>query len=150
MPEAQPLALTKDLRFNLPPGLIGNPVPLPKCSLYVFTQQGQGRQSRMSREHGRWCRDADRRLNHRPHTLDIRTRSSERRCTALEPAVGEPARFGFQTPVGPVILDTSVRTGGDYGVVVTRPEHRRSAVHRQPGDVLGCSQPTRATTAARQ
>lgn len=37
----------------------------------------------------------------------------------LEPSVGEPAKFGFQTAVGPVILDTSIRTGGDYGVTVT-------------------------------
>jgi hypothetical protein len=41
----------------------------------------------------------------------------------IEPAVGEPARFGFWVPnVGPVILDTSVRTGSDYGVVVTVPD----------------------------
>ena len=35
--EIEPLAATKDLYFNLPPGLVGNPTPLPKCSMYVFT-----------------------------------------------------------------------------------------------------------------
>ncbi len=30
--EALPLALTKDLSFKLPAGLIGNPIPIPKCS----------------------------------------------------------------------------------------------------------------------
>ena len=39
----------------------------------------------------------------------------------LEPRVGEPARFGFYVVLAnsPVFLDTSVRTGSDYGVTVS-------------------------------
>ena len=37
----------------------------------------------------------------------------------LEPAQGEPARFGFDASEVPVILDTSLRTSGDYGVTVS-------------------------------
>ncbi len=36
----------------------------------------------------------------------------------VEPDVGEPARFGFLLPSTPVLLDASVRTGGDYGVTL--------------------------------
>lgn len=117
-PQVQPLALTKDLRFNLPPGLIGNPTPLPKCSMYEFTRIYPNREGNCPNntvvgvatpyvanpDSGAWVPDV-----------------LSEPLYSLEPSVGEPARFGFITLAGPVILDTSVRTGGDYGVVVTVP-----------------------------
>jgi hypothetical protein len=118
LPEAQALAFTKDLRFNLPPGLIGNPTPLPKCSLYAFSLQAA------STADG--C-PADTAVGvavttvANPSLAMTMAFSKTSVLYALEPNVGEPARFGFQTIAGPVILDTSVRTGGDYGAVVTVP-----------------------------
>jgi hypothetical protein len=116
-PEPVPIEFTKDLRFNLPPGLIGNPTPLPKCSMYVFLQQARG--------HGR-CPDDTAVGVATPITATISSLANVPYVTSeslysLEPSVGEPARFGFVTLAGAVILDTSVRTGGDYGVVVTVP-----------------------------
>jgi hypothetical protein len=116
--EAVPLALTKDLRFDIPPGLIGNPTPIPKCSVRVFSLEIKG-------VAGFKCPDDT--------VVGVATTVIDASCCvghaplvfsaplySLEPAVGEPARFGFRTPVNqPVILDTSVRTGGDYGVVVS-------------------------------
>ncbi len=117
IPEIQPLAMTKDLRFNLPPGLIGNPTPIPKCSLRQFMLSAQG---------GVRCPDNTVVGVSTPivtgFSKDARVSyATSEPLYSLEPAVGEPARFGFITLVGPVILDTSVRTGGDYGVVVTVP-----------------------------
>lgn len=37
----------------------------------------------------------------------------------LEPGPGEPARFGFESFHVPVILNTSIRTGEDYGATVS-------------------------------
>ncbi len=110
--EAQPLTFTKDLRFNLPAGLVGNPTPLPKCPMNVFLQDecpndtvvGVATPIVASPEVGRLV----------PF---VQTSS----LYSLVPSVGEPARFGFEVVGGIVILDTSVRTGGDYGVVVTVP-----------------------------
>ncbi len=115
LPEVHPIALTKDLRFNLPPGLVGNPTPLPKCNPVVFLHNPAE------------CPQNTVVGVATPITTGIEFNTYVPLAIAfplysLEPAVGEPARFGFKTPVGPVILDTAVRTGGDYGVIVTVPD----------------------------
>ncbi len=118
--EVQPVALTKDLRFVLPPGLVGNPTPLPKCSLKTFTESSSTGSV------------------HCPNDTVVGVVTTVSTSTfgfyiehgplaaswplyALEPAVGEPAKFGFITLAGPVVLDTSVRTGGGYNIIVTVP-----------------------------
>jgi hypothetical protein len=116
VPEIKPVEQTKDLRFDLPPGLVGNPTPLPKCSTFLFLL-----------EKAKFCPDDT--VVGVATTIVKKVSESERvpyvttsPLFSVEPSVGEPARFGFQTVAGPVILDTSVRTGGDYGVVVTVPD----------------------------
>jgi hypothetical protein len=110
-------AMPKDLNFDLPPGLIGNPTPFPQCSDAQFEKNVEG-QSGFYNE----C-PADTAVGvatvtiHQPGFSELLTVSTP--VFSLKPSVGEPARFGFQSLVAHVILDTSVRTGGDYGVTVS-------------------------------
>ena len=109
LPEAQPVALTKDLHFSLPAGLVGNPQVIPQCTSQEFD-------ALLSRDHNA-C------------SAETAIGVAMLRLTGgffltvplfnLEPSAGEPARFGFSVFHVPVILDTAVRTGGDYGVVVS-------------------------------
>ncbi len=111
-----PPAAVKDLRFNLPPGLIGNPTPFAQCPLTKFLANASEGQN--------FCPDdtvvgiasvsISFPVGGSPSTFDVP-------LFALVPSVGEPARFGFDVVGDPVYLDTSVRTGSDYGVTVTVP-----------------------------
>jgi hypothetical protein len=120
--EVRPADFTKDLHFNLPPGLVGNPTPLPKCRLSAFLPGGEG------------CPD-----NTAVGVATVITTNYKASYQhlpfeevvplySLEPNIGEPARFGFETIGGPVFLETSVRTGGDYGVVVTVPDITQTVI----------------------
>jgi uncharacterized repeat protein (TIGR01451 family) len=111
----KPPALVKDLNFNTPPGLVGNPTPFPQCTDQQFLVDENG-------------------VNDCPAktvlgvaviklTLNIINEPNHiSRFTVplfnLVPEAGEPARFGFEIEGTPVYLDTSVRTGEGYGVVV--------------------------------
>jgi hypothetical protein len=110
--QPEPAEAPKDLVFKLPPGLIGNPTPFPQCTIAEFTTELGA-------------------LNTCPNNtaigvaaVTIRVGSGEAYETVpvplfnLTPSAGEPARFGFKILTNPVFLDTSVRTGGDYGVTV--------------------------------
>ena len=111
-------ALAKDVRVKLPPGLVGNPNALPECSDAQFERNEFGNNE---------C-PADSAVGvavlaiYEPKFLSF---GGEPFFTwavpvfNLKPTVGEPARFGFKALVSLVTLDTSVRTGGDYGVTVS-------------------------------
>jgi hypothetical protein len=113
---AEPVELTKDLHFKLPPGLIGNPTPFPRCTMEEFLAGGL----HITGEIENQCA---------PQTavgvaaVTVNTPPGSMLTTVtplfnLEPAFGEPARFGFKAGGEPVLLNTSLRTGGDYGVTV--------------------------------
>jgi hypothetical protein len=114
-PEAclEPPALPKDLRFDLPAGLIGNPDAVPQCGEKQFAARGS--------ESTNQC-PADTVLGVAAVTIDLELLALTTITTPifnLAPSPGEPARFGFIVEGTPVTLDTAVRTGRDYGVVVS-------------------------------
>jgi hypothetical protein len=112
-----PPALAKDLHFILPPGLVGNPTVFPQCSGEKFLQEIDG---------GNACPN-DTAMGTALVKVLYQDNASEGKNLLvrtvpmfnLTPSVGEPARFGFLFEGVPVYLDTSVRTGGDYGVTVS-------------------------------
>ena len=116
--EEEPVAMAKDLNFKLPPGLIGNPTPLPQCTIaqflarvsIFFEKTGFENECRPETAVG-------------VATVSFKLSGQVTIVTSplfnLEPEPGEPARFGFITATAAIVLDTSVRTGSDYGVTVT-------------------------------
>jgi hypothetical protein len=117
--QPEPAELTKDLRFKLPPGLIGNPTPFPQCTIAQFVAAG------VYEPFGEDLCSPQTAVGVAKVTIFV-PGFSEHGAEVLtvplfnlEPSVGEPARFGFYVAKVPVFLDTAVRTGGDYGVTVT-------------------------------
>ena len=106
--EAEPPVLTKDLRFRLPTGLVGNPTVFPRCTIAQFSTEKCPADTAL----GVALTSID-----EPRSIGLQTITVP--LFNLEPATGEPARFGFApTLQTPVYLDTAVRTGEDYGVTV--------------------------------
>jgi hypothetical protein len=106
-------ALPKDVFVKLPPGLVGNPTPLPQCTQAQFSTKLP--------EDANACPD-DSAVGVAKITLDepnvLGYVSYSQPIFNLTPERGEPARFGFTVLDAPIYLDTAVRTGGDYGVDV--------------------------------
>ncbi len=111
--KAESPALVKDLQFKLPPGLIGNPTPFPQCTLAQFLS-GQNFINECPDDTAIGVASV---MIEVPGIFPVSTVAVP--LFNLTPSVGEPARFGFSALGVPVYLDTSLRTGGDYGVTVT-------------------------------
>jgi hypothetical protein len=110
--EQQP-AQPRGFHFNLPPGLVGNAMGMPRCSEAQFTNE---------KEELDEC-PADTVVGAaavtliEPSHLELATLSVP--VFNLVPEAGEPARFGIFAGGVPVVLDTALRSGEDYGVTVS-------------------------------
>jgi hypothetical protein len=116
------IAAPKDFNFQLPPGLVGDPTIMPQCKLEQFQTGAEGPSHCPSGTAvgvaSVWLVFFDTEYQY-PQPIEL-----VEPVYNLVPSPGEPARFGFVVATGlgasvPVFLDTSVRTGGDYGVTVT-------------------------------
>ena len=109
----EPAQLPKDLGAVLPAGLVGNANAVPQCSEAQFTT--------FAPDGFAEC-PADTAVGVEGLTLEIESLAYQTIVSPifnLVPSPGEPARFGFWSGPVPVTLDTAVRTGSDYAVVVT-------------------------------
>jgi hypothetical protein len=113
-----PAGLTKDLSFDWPPGLIGNPSPFPVCTAAQFNSTPEG----LSQVNG--C-PASTSVGVASVTVSSPSLLSTGTLTVplfnLEPHPGEPARLGFivEQAEAPGFIDPAVRSGGDYGLTVS-------------------------------
>jgi len=114
-----PVALVKDLDFNLPPGLIGNPTPFPKCTLGQFLTIVSSATLPNNLCAPQSAVGVAMATVYEPNGVfgkPLGTFAAP--VFSLEASVGEPARFGFLAFSTPVFIDTAVRSGSDYGVTV--------------------------------
>ncbi|HTZ64032.1 MAG TPA: hypothetical protein VMB51_08005 [Solirubrobacteraceae bacterium] len=116
-PELEPSApaLTRNLSLELPPGLLGDPQAVTQCPDVDFASIGENDVNSCPADSAIGVALVT--LNLASPPLGVFTEAVP--VFNLVPAPGEPARFGFEDTKVPIILDTSVRTDGDYGVDVT-------------------------------
>ena len=108
-----PIELPRDLSFHLPPGLVGNPNAAAQCTMANF-----------------FALVKETNLCSVASVVGVATVTvTEPKLGPdliktvpvfnLAPSAGEPARFGFEV-LGrvPIVIDTAVRSGSDYGVDV--------------------------------
>jgi len=121
----EPVQLPREFQFKLPAGLLGNPTTVPKCSQADFNTVVQPAGFNL-------C-PADTAIGVAELTVDEpvvfkKTAGTESvPVFLLEPGPGEPARLGLVAVNVPVVLDTSVRTGEDYGVTVSAHDNSQLA-----------------------
>jgi len=111
----RPPALPRNLQFKLPPGLVGNATALPQCSDLDFRHVIKGGVNNLCP--GDTAIGVAAITIDEPEFLELVTFPIP--LFNLVPEHGEPARFGFELGGSPVTIDTSVRSGSDYGVTVS-------------------------------
>jgi hypothetical protein len=112
-------ALPRGLQFDLPAGFVGDAQATQQCSYSQFTTLTElgGRPVNLCATDTAVGVSMQEFVTGQPPQALFSSEPVP--VFNLTPARGEPARFGFEIDKVPVILDTSVRTGSDYGVRVS-------------------------------
>jgi hypothetical protein len=107
----QPVELPRDFVFHLPAGIVGNINAAQQCSMVdFFALVFETNLCSPASVVGVATVTAD-----EPLVLQVFTKTVP--VFNLVPSRGEPARFGFEVSGKlPIVIDTSVRSGKDYGV----------------------------------
>ncbi|HKT82436.1 MAG TPA: hypothetical protein VJQ84_01225, partial [Solirubrobacterales bacterium] len=105
---------TRDVTFELPPGMAGNPTAVPTCSLARFVSTDVNDNTNVT-----GCPQA---AQIGITEVELFNNGGTQRLSEpvynLEPGAGEPARLGFFGGSFPVVLDARLRAESDYGVTV--------------------------------
>jgi hypothetical protein len=109
-------ALVKNLTYKLPPGLIGDVNAVKPCSDTDFGSEGEFFANACPNSSAIGVAAV---TVYDPGNPGKAYETFDVPLFDLEPAPGEPARFGFSVLHVPVVLHTAVRTGEDYGVTVS-------------------------------
>jgi hypothetical protein len=108
--EAVPVVTPKDVRFDLPPGLVGTTVGMARCTMAEVIDESRCPMDTMV------------------GTATIVAFGDAGRLVLtvpvfnIAPAPGEPAAFGLNAVLFAARLDTSVLSDGNYGVRVSSPD----------------------------
>jgi hypothetical protein len=109
----------KDVRVELPPGFVGDPTATPRCAYQEFIKETCSAETQVGLA-TTYLLDAKEPSYHSARTQDIYN---------IVPPPGVAAEFGYVVAeVSPVLLETSVRTGEDYGLTTTVSDINQSVL----------------------
>jgi hypothetical protein len=109
-------AQPRNLTIELPPGLIGDASATKRCTSSQFSILIQHGKNECPNDSVVGVVEADIVQGNGPHTAESQVIVP---LNNLVPNVGEPARFGFLASGVPIVLDTSLRSSGNYGVTIS-------------------------------
>jgi hypothetical protein len=99
----------RNIVVNLPPGLVGNPTAVPRCTQEAFSTEECPASTQVGFDVATAGLGSEAGLDFPPFHLTISVFN-------LVPPPGVPAQFGLALKGHPVLLDAGVRSGGDYGI----------------------------------
>ncbi len=118
----------KDVQVVLPPGLLGNPDAVPACSYHDFLDKTCPDDTAVG-EATTGLGESYGYVSKTLHRLVDEEQFYTNPVYNVEPPGGVPLELGVMVEgAHPVLLDASIRTGGDYGATVTSPDIAEAVV----------------------